>query len=362
MTDQKQHTEFKRKINLRRTLLEKAGNLQGAYYIPFIGEGDIAVELYQGHHIFGADIKPPMVKRAKERLPGAEIITADCDKYPFKKGIATFNLADFDSYSYPYDSFRSFWETAKIGSHCVIFFTDGQKQAIIRSGSYRTPDGIKQKARTKAEKREAYNFYFNKVILPWFKEYIKPYKIAHITKYLRAGSMCYWGAIVVRPNNNTNNTNSLHNHNNSSNNNKVNSERRAKFDDTKKEQYLEYLRNGHHRGYAASMVGVHRATVSIHMNKDSEFAKAVSEAESDASGKVEHALFEAATRGNVTAIQVYLYNREPKRWSDKRNIQLAAPDGGPIQVKVDGKGKLISALNSLASRAGKTDSDKQPES
>ena len=52
------------------------------------------------------------------------------------------------------------------------------------------------------------------------------------------------------------------------------------------------------------------------MKKDKGFADAISEAEGDAHGKVENALFEAAISGNVTAIQVYLYNRDPKRWTD----------------------------------------------
>ena len=135
-----------------------------------------------------------------------------------------------------------------------------------------------------------------------------------------------------------------------------------KFDSIKKDEHLALLRQGHTRGLAASLVGIHRATVSIHMKKDRGFAKAVSEAEGDAVGKVENALFEAATSGNVTAIQVYLYNRDPRRWSDKRNIQIAGEGGGPIQVEVDAKSKLISLLNRLATRAGETKGDREPKS
>ena len=136
-----------------------------------------------------------------------------------------------------------------------------------------------------------------------------------------------------------------------------------KFDTIKKDEYLELLRQGHTRGLAVSLVGIHRATVSTHMKKDTVFAEAVSEAESDAIGKVENALFEAAISGNVTAIQVYLYNRDPKRWTDKRNIRLAGEGGGPIEVKeVDGRAKLLSALNRFAARAREAESDKQPES
>ena len=45
---QKQHVESQRKIKLRKGLIEKAGKLEGAYYAPFIGDEDIALELYQG--------------------------------------------------------------------------------------------------------------------------------------------------------------------------------------------------------------------------------------------------------------------------------------------------------------------------
>jgi len=332
-SEKKQHVEFQRKIKLRKGLIEKAGKLTGAYYVPFIGDGDIACELYQGNKIYGADIDPERVEAAKSRLKDAEIITADCDKFPF------------DSYSYPYDSFRSFWEEAKFGSQCVIFFTDGQKQAIMRAGSYRTPDGKKIKAKTVSERRKVYNFYFNKVIVPWFEEYIKPWKVVVITKYLRGGSMCYWGAIIAREDK------SIQVKKVKGKSGKAGEVHRNKFDSIKKDEYLGLLRQGHTRGLAASLVGIHRATVSTHMKKDTGFAEAVSEAESDAIGKVENALFEAAMSGNVTAIQVYLYNRNPERWADRRSVRLAGEGGGPIEVKeIDAKSKLISIIAGISTR------------
>lgn len=345
MAEKKQHVDIERKIKLRRQLLEKAGDLPGAYYIPFIGEGDIAAALYSGKKIYGADIDPAMVETAKSRMPGAEIITADCDIYPFNKGIATFSLADFDSYSYPYNSFRSFFKGAKIGSQCVLFFTDGQRQAIIRTGHYRTPDGEKKHLKKMTEKREVYNFYFNKTIIPWFRDYIKPYHIVYITKYLRKNSMCYWGAIIAK-------------------NGGVDITRKDgdigdktdigikayKLNAIKKKEYLSYIANGHTRGYAATLCGVGRTTVYEHMKVDKEFADAIPQAESDAIAKVENALYEAATSGNTTAIQVFLYNRDPKRWSDRRNIQLSGEGGGALKVDIDAKGKLIQILNRLAGR------------
>jgi len=61
-------------------------------------------------------------------------------------------------------------------------------------------------------------------------------------------------------------------------------------------------------------------------------------------------------------MQVYLYNRDPKRWSDKRNIRLAGEGGGPIEVKeIDAKGKLISAINRLATRAGEAEAARKTD-
>ena len=353
-TEKKQHVDIQRKLKLRTQLLEKAGRLPGACYIPFIGDGDIAVELYRDKKIYGADNDPERVKTAQSRLPDANIITANCDTFPFDKKTATFSVADFDAYSFPYDSFRTFWEKAKIGSQCVVFFTDGQRQAIIRTGHYRTPDGKKQHAKKVTEKREIYNFYFNKTIQPWFEDYIKPWKIIYITKYLRGPNQMYWGAIISKNGNGKPGT--LHNDKETKGKIKP-----YKFDDIKKATYLEHISNGHTRGHAATLVGISRMTIVDHMKADKGFAEAVSSAEMDAIGKVENALHEAAVSGNVTAIQVFLYNREPKRWGDRRNIQVAGEGGGPIKVDFDGKGKLIGLINRIAARAGKIEGDKQPE-
>lgn len=353
MSEKKQHVDIQRKLKLRQQLLEKAGKLTGGCYIPFIGEGDIASAIYRDMYICGADIESAMVETAKSRLPGAQIITADCDDFPYKGTDIVYSLADFDSYSYPYDSFRSFFKGAKIASQCVLFFTDGQRQAIIRSGNYRTPDGQAKKLKTLKTKREAYNFYFNKIVLPWFKKYIKPWTIVYITKYLRSASMCYWGAIIEKPKKDSRKNSGSNSHSAEkalSDNNKGGAKKPYKFDHIKKTKYLEHISNGHTRGYAATLVGVSRMTIHDHMKKDKGFADAISEAETDATAKVENALYEAAISGNTTAIQVFLYNRDPKRWSDKRNIQLAGEGGGPIKVDIDGKGKLLQILNRLSKR------------
>jgi len=92
------------------------------------------------------------------------------------------------------------------------------------------------------------------------------------------------------------------------------------------------------RSAALAEVGITRQTLSAHIKDDPALADALDEAEMDQASKkneiVEDALFDAAESGNVTAIQVYLYNRVPERWADKRNIQMSGPAGGPIQSDV----------------------------
>ena len=95
-----------------------------------------------------------------------------------------------------------------------------------------------------------------------------------------------------------------------------------KFDAEKKKAYLELLRNGGRRMASARAVGVNPRTVENHIKKDKKFAAELSRAEIEANQQVEDALYQAALSGNVTAIQVWLYNRDPDNWQDKRNNEL----------------------------------------
>ena len=190
---QKQHVDMHRKLMLRKNLLHTK---QGVFYIPFIGEGDIAVELYSDAEIYGADIEPDCVETASGRLKGS-IITADCNGWPFPGVENSFDVADFDSYSEPYQSFRCFWDKANKADKMTLFFTDGQKQSIFRTATWINPDGVKVKFDSITEQRKVGNFYFPKYILPWFLEYIKPYRVKRKLFYLR-GFMLYWGAVIEK--------------------------------------------------------------------------------------------------------------------------------------------------------------------
>ena len=105
-----------------------------------------------------------------------------------------------------------------------------------------------------------------------------------------------------------------------------------KFTDNKKDEYLELLRQGGRRYASAKAVGVTPQTVNAHVKDDPNFAKAVDEAEVEANEQVEDALFMTATSGNVTAMQVWLYNRAPGRWTDKRQSEHKVTGSLGIQI------------------------------
>ena len=126
-------------------------------------------------------------------------------------------------------------------------------------------------------------------------------------------------------------------------------ENQKKFDRAKKDQYLALLCDGIRRGQAAHQVGVDPTTVQRHMQRYPSFAEEVSRAEMLANEEVENALYTAAVSGNVTACQVWLYNRLPDAWADRRNIkaEVSGVDGGPIQTDVK---VILDALNDPETR------------
>lgn len=95
----------------------------------------------------------------------------------------------------------------------------------------------------------------------------------------------------------------------------------VKFDDKKKQAYLDLLQQGGRRHASARAVGITPQTVVNHMHADPTFAEAVSLAEMEADDEVEDALRTAAISGNVTAALAWLYSRRPERWQDMRHIK-----------------------------------------
>lgn len=102
----------------------------------------------------------------------------------------------------------------------------------------------------------------------------------------------------------------------------------AKFGAKKRAAYLQLLREGNHRCTSARGVGVSPELVRLYRKKYKAFGAEEIAAEEEACGLVEDALFQAAISGNVTACQVFLYNRVPDRWQDKRNVQVSGTGPG----------------------------------
>lgn len=198
----KQHVDLHRKVGLRRDLMALLPSPTDAAepmtaYVPFIGDGDIAAELYAGWRVLGADLDPVRVANARQRVSG-EVRVADCDSWPFADFDGPLSLGDFDSYAYPYASFRAAWSSAAWSSPCVVLFTDGQRQAVKRGGSFRHPDGTKVAVPGIGERRAVFNAYRSKTVEPWFHDLLAPdWQATKVSGYLR-DNMLYWGAVIER--------------------------------------------------------------------------------------------------------------------------------------------------------------------
>ena len=83
--------------------------------------------------------------------------------------------------------------------------------------------------------------------------------------------------------------------------------------------FCDLLKEGVGRTAACKKLSVARSTFNRCLNSNQKFNEAVHAAEMDANEVIEMALFSTAKRGNVTAQQVWLYNRSPERWQDQRN-------------------------------------------
>jgi hypothetical protein len=103
-----------------------------------------------------------------------------------------------------------------------------------------------------------------------------------------------------------------------------------KFDGTRITKYLKLLEEGKTRKAAAVGVGCSALLIREYRKRDPEFARqeeAAIEKGCDAkTDEVEDALHAAALKGNVTAIQVWLYNRRPSMWKDMRSFRLYGLD------------------------------------
>jgi hypothetical protein len=114
----------------------------------------------------------------------------------------------------------------------------------------------------------------------------------------------------------------------------------VKFDQIKREKYLELLRHGGRKIKSAEMIGITRQCLWDHITSDPAFAEKVSEAQ--AAGKnwivecVEVAHFQSALDGDAVAQKHILKKMDPENWGDHIGCAPAGSVKVGVGVKVDG--------------------------
>lgn len=197
---QAQHVDFYKKALLRKRLLQMA--VPGAVYCPFIGDGDIAAEVYADRQVWGADLDADRVKVAAGRVSeGSLVVVGDCNGWPFRGSVnlPVFSVADLDAYSNPYPAAHAFFDHAQLADRLVVFFTDGQRQSIVRMGHYLHPSGEHVRFADLPERRKALNFYGTKIVRPWLDAFAaeRGWRVVKWQGYLRMW-MLYHGAVLDR--------------------------------------------------------------------------------------------------------------------------------------------------------------------
>ena len=370
MTAQQQHVDLHRKLGLRRRALETAG--PGAVYVPYVGDGDIAVEVYTDREVYAADNDPARVRTATGRLPDATAVEADVETAaPDFGDLPPLAVIDADAYAYPYDTIRHALTAYDLADTLTIFGTDGTGRAMNGASAFRLPDGTKIHPKSTTERRDAYNHRWT-TITDWLTNTAAEhsYTLTATQKYKR-GHMIYWTATLNRvatvthqkgqPFTKERRNDLLHRVQNGASleqaisdcqvsastvsdhrtkdpgwsqqiseavNGRPQGRKRGDTPETV-EALLTALAAGSSLTKAAEHAGIAARTVYRWMRDDSDLAERVKDARDSASDVVEDALFEAAVSGNVTAQQVWLYNRRPDRWTDRRgSAQPTQPASG----------------------------------
>jgi hypothetical protein len=197
----KQHQDLYRKVLLRRRLL--SASEPGPAYVPFCGEGDLAVELYPDRPIYAADLDAGRVATFQARRPDADVRVADCDGWPFDGIDVPFAVADLDAYNNPYRALAAFWANARTTTRVVIFGTDGMRMPIHGfTGKDHLLDvsafpEVELGRGAQNERRAQYSGWWARTVHPWIEALIAPAVIVDEAFYQRV-SMIYWGIVVDR--------------------------------------------------------------------------------------------------------------------------------------------------------------------
>lgn len=97
--------------------------------------------------------------------------------------------------------------------------------------------------------------------------------------------------------------------------------------------YLVKLAAGVPKTTAAYEVGVTPSTVWDYINAHPEFADQARLAMAVVDDRVEEALMNKALGGDVIAAQVWLYNRRPSRWQDRRKVVHVTDDAINAEIE-----------------------------
>jgi hypothetical protein len=80
------------------------------------------------------------------------------------------------------------------------------------------------------------------------------------------------------------------------------------------------------------------------MLRDAEFAEMVKDMQDCADGEIVQALFSRAKLGNVSAIQMWLFNRKPDEWRDVKRIEVRSEHKVQIGMVESTKAAVLDLL------------------
>lgn len=112
------------------------------------------------------------------------------------------------------------------------------------------------------------------------------------------------------------------------------------------ERFIDLVADGCPEVNAALEVGWTPRVMQSYL-QDSSFRDMVSAARDRADGTIEQKLFAVAKGGNMTAIQMWLFNRQPERWRDLKRIEIHTDSTVKVEVVGAVKEAAMAMLNQL---------------